>query len=192
MSEVWIVIIPTIGVPIIWAVIVWYRSRAEAHIRIYRDNLNELDKYGWVRVDIELTTFQILGLNGWGIRITNNKSIPLENVSLWYISNREGQRETKIEPKERLGYIDERSEIIKFESANLEPKENRIFVVAGEDTGFGASYLRAEKTKYRVAGWDFTVDIEIMAKTIIYYDLPTRHIRLNIEPDGTVSVRKSF
>ena len=161
-------------------------------VEIYKSQSAKYEPFGWDKVEINVKPFNILGLVGWGIEVKNSKGISLENVSVWYVGKREGQDETRLKEKERLGYINFKAEKIQFESTVIDSKERAMFVVTGQETGvMPVPFFRTHKMRYpTVMNFpDFAVDIEIKAGTLTYTELPALSKRLNIFPDGKVSER---
>jgi hypothetical protein len=167
------------------------RFVAQTPVEIYKSQIAKLEPYDWERVDISVKPFKILGLRGWGIEVKNNKGIALENVSIWYVGKREGQDEARLDERERLGYINFKAEKIQFESTVIEPTKSALFVVTAQETGMPVSFFRTHKKRYPTVlnFLDFAVDVEINAKTLPYTELPSWNKRLNIFPDGKVSIR---
>ena len=160
-------------------------------VEIYKSQISKIEPYDWERVVTSVKPFKILGLDGWGIEIKNNKGIALENVSIWYVGKREGQDETRLEERERLGYINFKAEKIHFESTVIEPTKSALFVITAQETGMPVTYFRTHKMRYPTVMnfLDFAIDVEIKAKTLPYTELPSWNKRLNILPDGKVSER---
>ncbi len=192
VSEIWIAVIPTIGVPLLWACIVWYTSLKTAHINIYKEQSNETDKYNWNRVYIEPKSFDILGLDGWGLTITNKKGVLLDNVSIWLHGIRVGQDWKILDKQEMFGYLNERAELLSFDSEKILPTKSVTFVITARDDGMPGIWLRTEKRRENILHAEsVAVDITVKAK-IESYELPLKLMRLNVYRNGKISIRRDY
>ncbi|HCK65394.1 MAG TPA: hypothetical protein DHW49_03945, partial [Anaerolineae bacterium] len=160
-------------------------------VEIYRHHIYQLEKYDWSRVEIEPVPFDILGLDGWGVKVTNNKHIPLEEVSIWLHGVREGQDWQILNNKEIFGYLNERAEILSFDvSKVLDTSKSETFAITTRESGFPVFFVRTDKRRELTNSHiPLAIDINIKAKTE-NYELPPKLIRLNVYSDGKISIRK--
>ena len=82
MGEIWIAIIPTIGVPLIWALIIWITSNMKAHENLYWKVAKEADKYKWVNVRASLGESARGNPLGATLVITNFKDITVKDFKI--------------------------------------------------------------------------------------------------------------
>lgn len=196
MKEIWIAIIPTIGVPVIWAYIVHLQSKNKAHVKIYTSQANELDKYNWNHIKFDVEEYNILGLSGCGLKISNEKSISLDSISLLLIGVRKGQSWNIFEKdsREMFSFVNKRAELLETKDTDLPSGNNVLFAITKEE--FGIPVIKLGINKFIPVSIDIeplAIDVAVIAKSsLTNCELPSKLMRLNVFRDGKVTIRKDF
>ena len=167
-------------------------------VKINQSQNAELDKYNWNRAVFNVEKYDLLGLSGWGLMLSNTKSIALENVSVWLVGVRDGQKWNILENKqyERFGYINNKAELLMFESyGELLSGEKLVFAITAMESGTPVHTIRTEKRTQPVLNdvYPLAIDVLVKAKTnFMASELPLKLIRLNVYSSGMISIRKDY
>ncbi len=175
MSDIWNAVIPTIGVPLTWALIILIQSRGVAHVKIYKkqqdeatqrlnDNELELEKYNWNNIDFWITSFSIIGKSGWALEIKNSKHYDIGKVVAEITKIRKDEINIPLSGQFLLGYIDRQNGRIEDKIVNssqqssIRQGESREYVITSDVAKTKSSVTHQFETYPDKLEWEFATE----------------------------------
>lgn len=100
---------------------------------IYDEIQTEINSFDWRNIDFDVEKFNIFGLFGYCVKISNSKNIELENVLLYKFGRRDGQERTRT-AKKKFGYIDRKKDTVLFQQARISAGGEISFAITASES----------------------------------------------------------